>query len=675
MKQYAGMGSLKLSRYLLLQNVPEETKKKFRTIARFDLSLPRLERLIREETVRLNRDRKRLNPCLARAVDFCSPNPAASTLLELAFLEYMDPLTDEALAMLFPGHERGVRLLEAVKLAWPQEEYTDHLDEILDAASRLERVLLRSHSNLEPLLFHYRVDTELMALLQGKKILPGLLRDCGEYRRCSSEPGEEFLYGKEQKQMTAFIRRAEAAKTSFPVLQVRGPALIGKRFLVRRCAEDCGADLLLIDFLRFTRGSGDEFLLRKEALLRTAFLCDAMLCIYHVSEKEEEAYDRILELLEQWPAEQRAVFLTTMENSSRTLFLQNPVLETELAPGNYADNLKVWEGLAKWYLPDRQWDAGELAGKLPLPPGMIKKVLETISFSPEQYQDIRDIFRLCYRLLEDEPEPSLKRVVTPYTMDQLKMDSRSKKMIQDICSQIANRMQVFDSWQMRKLYPYGRCVSVLFTGPPGTGKTMAASVIANTVKLELYRVDLSQVVDKYVGETEKRLEKIFAHAEKSHCILFFDEADAIFGKRSELSDAKDRFANTQVSYLLQRIEAFDGIVILASNYRKNIDEAFTRRISYVIEFVNPDAAIRRDIWKSLFLDSMEYEDVDFEYLAANYELTGAMIKNIVLKAAFFAVAEGCPLNMEHILEAISQEYSKSGRILKKEELGEYAYLR
>ena len=672
MEQYAGIGSLKLSRYLLLQNVSEETKNRFLRIARFDLSLPQLDNLILEETARLKNENTHTR--LARAFAFCSPNPAACTLLELAFLEYMDPLTNDALSMLFSGHEKGIRLLEAIQLTWPDEEYTDHIDDIIDAVYRLERVLLKNHSNLEPLLCHYRIDTELIAILQGKQVCSQLLDDCMEYIAYSSNLYEEIFHKKELEQMTAFIKKAEDRKTTFPILQVRGPELIGKRFLVRRCAENFKSDLMLVDFARFTAGNSEDFLLKKEALLRMSFLCDAMLCIYHVSQKEGEAYNRVVEFLEQRPIDLRAVFVTTTESCSRILLLKNPVLQTELISGNYEDNMKVWQGLSKQYLPDKQWDIKQLAGKLTLPIGMIKKVMQTIAFSPEHYQDIQEIFRLCYRLLEDEPDPSLKRVVTSYTMQQLKIDSRSKKILKNICSQIENRMQVFDGWQMRKLYPYGRCVSVLFTGPPGTGKTMAASVVANTVKLELYRVDLSQVVDKYVGETEKRLEKIFAHAEKSHCILFFDEADAIFGKRSELSDAKDRFANTQVSYLLQRIEAFDGIVILASNYRKNIDEAFIRRISYVIEFVNPDATIRKDIWKSLFLSSMEYEDIDLEYLANNFELTGAMIKNVVLKAAFFAVAEGCPLNMKHFLEAISQEYNKSGRNLKKEELGEYAYL-
>lgn len=166
---------------------------------------------------------------------------------------------------------------------------------------------------------------------------------------------------------------------------------------------------------------------------------------------------------------------------------------------------------------------------------------------------------------------------------------------------------MYDEWNLESRYSYGKNVSALFYGPPGTGKTMAVHVIANMLNLPLYRIDLSQVVDKYIGETEKRLEEIFNAAEKNNTVLFFDEADAIFGKRSDVHEAKDKYANTEVSYILQRIEQYDGIVILATNYRKNIDEAFMRRIRYVVEFSLPDARLRKELWKSSFSDEIPTE--------------------------------------------------------------------
>ena len=169
--------------------------------------------------------------------------------------------------------------------------------------------------------------------------------------------------------------------------------------------------------------------------------------------------------------------------------------------------------------------------------------------------------------------------------------------------------------------------------------------MATLLELPLYQINLSQVVDKYIGETEKRLEDIFDTAEKSNTILFFDEADAIFGKRSEVSDAKDKYANTEVSYILQRIEQYEGIVILATNYKKNIDEAFMRRMRYLIEFTLPGPALREEIWRSAFAAEVPLDHVDFAYLARQFELSGGAIKNIVLNAAFSAAREGSAVGM------------------------------
>ncbi|MBQ6886964.1 MAG: ATP-binding protein [Lachnospiraceae bacterium] len=226
---------------------------------------------------------------------------------------------------------------------------------------------------------------------------------------------------------------------------------------------------------------------------------------------------------------------------------------------------------------------------------------------------------------------------------------------------------------MQSKYTYGTGVSCLFAGPPGTGKTMAAQIMSTMLELPLYRVDLSQVVDKYIGETEKKLEAIFNLAEKSNTILFFDEADSIFGKRSEVSEAKDRYANTEVSYILQRIDEYDGIVILATNFKNNIDEAFMRRIRYVVEFVMPDAEMRYEIWKGCFPAEVPVEDIDFQYLANRFELSGGNIKNIVLNAVFLAAAEDVPVNMMHILESLRMEKLKMGKVMIARDFGEYGF--
>lgn len=213
---------------------------------------------------------------------------------------------------------------------------------------------------------------------------------------------------------------------------------------------------------------------------------------------------------------------------------------------------------------------------------------------------------------------------------------------------------------------------MLFTGPPGTGKTMSAMVIAKELDFELYRIDLSRVVSKYIGETEKNLSDIFDQARLSGAILFFDEADALFGKRSEVKDSHDKYANMETSYLLQKMEEYDGLTILATNFSQNMDDAFTRRIQYIIKFPFPDETQRLQLWKSSIPSELPIENIDFEYLARTFELTGGPIKNIVLTAAFLAANEGTPLSMKHLIEGVIQEYKKTGKVLLKDRLGPYA---
>mgnify|MGYP000390943084 CR=1 FL=1 len=191
---------------------------------------------------------------------------------------------------------------------------------------------------------------------------------------------------------------------------------------------------------------------------------------------------------------------------------------------------------------------------------------------------------------------------------------------------------------------------------------MAAQVIANELKLDLYKIDLSNVVSKYIGETEKNLEKVFTEAETSNAILFFDECDALFGKRTEISDAHDRYANLEVSFLLQKIEEYDGIVILATNLRGNMDDAFIRRIRFIIDFPFPDMESRKQIWCKSFPNKAPCsDDIDYELLARKIKLSGGNIKNIVLNAAFNASDDNDAIRMRHILLSTKAEYQKIGK--------------
>jgi len=203
---------------------------------------------------------------------------------------------------------------------------------------------------------------------------------------------------------------------------------------------------------------------------------------------------------------------------------------------------------------------------------------------------------------------------------------------------------------------------MLFFGPPGTGKTMCAEVIAHELRLDVYRIDLSQIISKYIGETEKNLDHIFTAAENSNAILFFDEADALFGKRSEVRDSHDRYANIEISYLLQKMEEYQGVSILATNLRQNLDEAFVRRLQAIVEFPFPDEEHRQRIWQLAFpREAPLGDDVEFEGLAREVRLAGGNIKNMAVAAAFFAAADGGTIHMPHLVQAARREHQKLGR--------------
>ena len=253
-------------------------------------------------------------------------------------------------------------------------------------------------------------------------------------------------------------------------------------------------------------------------------------------------------------------------------------------------------------------------------------------------------------------------VLPPDTMAQLK----------ELLTRARYREQVLDVWKMGGPSARRRGLTALFAGPSGTGKTMAAEVLASELGLDLYTVDLATVVDKYVGETEKNLDRIFAEAERINGVILFDEADALFGKRSEVSDAHDRYANVEVAYLLQRMELFDGIAILATNLRANLDEAFTRRLDSLVDFPEPEAEYRRRLWeRSLGSDMPRAADLDLDFLAESFKLSGGAIRNIAVAAAYAAAEAKHLLDMGDLVRATQREYLKLGRMVVESEFGPY----
>jgi hypothetical protein len=264
------------------------------------------------------------------------------------------------------------------------------------------------------------------------------------------------------------------------------------------------------------------------------------------------------------------------------------------------------------------------------------------------------------------------RVTARHRWSDLVLSESSLGQLREICAHHTRRHTVLDVWGFGERLQRGLGSHALFCGPPGTGKTMAASILAEELDLELYRIDLSLVINKYIGETEKNLARVFREAASAPVILFFDEADALFAKRTKVEDSHDRYANLETGYLLQRIEDHPGITLLATNLSENLDQAFLRRMAFVIDFPFPDAASRRHILERLFPPAAPIgDDVDLAYLGERFQLAGGNLRNIALRAAFAAAERGEPIGMGHLLQAAKREYEKLGKPFLPSDFSEY----
>lgn len=264
------------------------------------------------------------------------------------------------------------------------------------------------------------------------------------------------------------------------------------------------------------------------------------------------------------------------------------------------------------------------------------------------------------------------KVTSKQSWADLVLPGRALQQLRAISSAYRYRHQVYTAWGFGDKASLGKGLNILFFGPSGTGKTMAAGILANALSLDLYKIDLSSVVSKFIGETEKQLSKLFREAQASQAVLLFDEADALFGKRSEVKDAHDRYANVETAYLLQKMEEFDGIVILTTNFRNNIDDAFARRMHHIVEFPFPDAANRLRIWKGLIPARAPIaDDADLGFLSRQFELSGGNIRNAMVGAAFLAAEESSAIRMSHLIISTAREMQKLGKIPSKTDFREY----
>ncbi len=354
-----------------------------------------------------------------------------------------------------------------------------------------------------------------------------------------------------------------------------------------------------------------------------------------------------------------------------------PLWQLDIPSPSFAQRQGLWEQVLEGRT--NEIDVARLADALPFGTERIRQTLNlasgmAASVDPAEVSPSTQQLLAAGRALTTPHVGRYALRVEPrYTWSDLVLPPDKLAQLRHIASWLIHRRVVHTQWGFGAKLSRGKGLNVLFSGPSGTGKTMAAEVLAREFALELFQIDLSSVVSKYIGETEKNLSAIFREAEHCQALLFFDEADALFGKRTEVKDAHDRYANIEVNYLLQRIEQYEGVVILATNLQRNLDDAFVRRMQDIVEFPFPDETLRERIWRTHFpAEAPQGDDIDFGFLAKQFKLPGGHIKNIVLYAAFLAARESpSVIRMEHLIQATNAEFQKQGKISVKSDFGRY----
>jgi AAA+ superfamily predicted ATPase len=457
-----------------------------------------------------------------------------------------------------------------------------------------------------------------------------------------------------------------------------GPYRSGKRSLTESACGDLGIPLIVADVEQMLGGQlpFEEimWLAGRETVLHRAALCLQNFDYLLADSDKHQAY--LKSLLEVIKTFSRLTFLLSNRAwKPRGFFGKDILIDLEFEIPDEGQRKGLWETCLKecHYLSD-DLDLSELAGKFGFTAGQIQDALTAAQNlsrwrSPENRRiTIQDLYSACRDQCNQKLSVLARKVTPKYRWEDIVLPSDQMDQLREICSQAKYRHIVYGRWGFDRKLSLGKGLNALFSGSSGTGKTMAAEIISNDLCLDLYKIDLSQVVSKYIGETEKNLDKIFTEAQTSNAILFFDEADALFGKRSEVKDAHDRYANIEIGYLLQKMEEYEGMTILATNLRQNMDEAFVRRIQVVVEFPFPDEEYRLKIWEVTFPAEAPLDrEIDFGRFAREVKLPGGNIKNIALTAAFYAAEDGGIIRMAHIMRAVRQEYRKVGRIWNEAE--------
>ena len=418
------------------------------------------------------------------------------------------------------------------------------------------------------------------------------------------------------------------------------------------------------------------------AVTRECILTNACLVLDDISFREDES-EKIYGYMDlafgKIATQQITAFVISRDKLAMKNITNSEFTELEIPTPMNQEREDCWKYFSKDYGLAQDVDLAEMATKFLFTPGKIKSALRNARSLATMDKEILiprgTLFRGCYNQMSSELTQKATKVKANFGFEDIVMNKDQRETLEHAIDQMNFRKQVYDNWNYTKKYPYGRGLSILLFGAPGTGKSMCAQVIAHELNLELYRVDLSKVIDKYVGETEKSISMIFREAKKCNVVLFFDECDTLFAKRSDDGGSNQASNNNKTALLLQEVEAYDGVSVLATNYKHNIDPAFFRRMKYIVEFQFPDVDTREMLWRTTIPKGTPLgEDVDIRFLAERFEFVGGNIKNCILNAAFLAAADGDgkEVCMKHYLQAIRYEFVKVGKVFTRADFEPYA---
>jgi hypothetical protein len=445
------------------------------------------------------------------------------------------------------------------------------------------------------------------------------------------------------------LKQVDASR-SLPIVQLLGPDAASKQLVAGEVANSVGLQLYRLPAMLLPQAADIETLAR--LWQRESLLLPLALYLDTLGYGSEGASSQVTRLLERMEG---AVFLDARECWPG---LQKPTVTVDITKPSAAEQADTWQsvlGLAAKQSP------AQLAAQFNLGFTTIRQLARDALAEQTDRAPLHDrLWEACLASTRPQLDVLAERINPKATWNDIVLPTAEAALLRQIAEQVAQRTTVYEKWGFGEKMSRGLGISALFAGDSGLGKTMAAEVIANDLHLNLYRIDLSAVVSKYIGETEKNLRRMFDAAENGGAILFFDEADALFGKRSEVKDSHDRYANIEINYLLQRMEGYRGLAILATNMKSALDTAFLRRLRFIVRFPFPGVVERKAIWQKVFPQDMPRHMLDYDRLA-RLNVTGGHIHNIAINAAFLAARAGTPVTMALVLQAARAEFRKIER--------------